>query len=281
MYAFTSAATFFTLSSSLNIEEANSNEVVEEISKPAEEVVETLEIEELEPTENIENIVLETMEEMPVMELSYTDIEPNRQQAQEELMRLTQELEKAEQETRNIELTAYEEEQEENAIISLEELVRKSKEMYASNEITQYEDEGNEPISLEDLERRMNKVKEEVAAIEEEMPVPVIVENITEEPVITEIIKEEPIIHQQQMVLDDFNTIKVEPVKPEPIKPAYQSVKKFQSSPIISPIYGIERKETTDNLELENTANYEKLDEEIKKTNEFLMTLRELQKNLD
>ena len=34
-------------------------------------------------------------------------------------------------------------------------------------------------------------------------------------------------------------------------------------------------------IELENTANYEKLDEEIRKTNEFLSKLRELQKNLD
>ena len=34
-------------------------------------------------------------------------------------------------------------------------------------------------------------------------------------------------------------------------------------------------------LELENTANYEKLDEEIRKTNEFLATLKELQKKLD
>ena len=34
--------------------------------------------------------------------------------------------------------------------------------MYAANEITQYADEGNEPISLEDLERRMNKINEEV-----------------------------------------------------------------------------------------------------------------------
>ena len=60
--------------------------------------------------------------------------------------------------------------------------------------------------------------------------------------------------------------------------------KKFKSSPIISPVYGIEKKEedlSPTELELENTANYEKLDEEIKKTNEFLMTLRELQKKLD
>ena len=272
-----------------------SSVVVEEI-KPeevAEEYIEQLEDEEPESI-NIEEMVLEKSEE-PVVEeeLTYTSIEPNRQQAQEELMRLTLELEKAEQEQKNIDLTAYEEEQEENAIISLEELVAKSKEMYEANEITQYADEGNEPISLEDLERRMNKVQEEVAAIESlEEPSLVNEINSYDEPIITETfdlnaiipsleeITEEP----KQMVLDDFNTIKVEPVveeKIEPIRPAYQATKKFERSPIISPIYGIERTESKKELELENTANYEKLDEEIKKTNEFLMTLRELQKNLD
>ena len=58
---------------------------------------------------------------------------------------------------------------------------------------------------------------------------------------------------------------------------------KFKNSPIISPIFGIEginNKEAND-LELENTANYEKLDQEIKKTNEFLMTLKELQSKLE
>ena len=275
---------------------------VEEVKQDVveEEFIEQLEDEELEPI-SIEEIVLETMEEEPVVEevkveeeLTYTSIEPNRQQAQEELMRLTLELDKAEQEQKNIDLTAYEEEQEENAIISLDELVTKSKEMYEANEITQYADEGNEPISLEDLEKRMNKVQEEVAAIES-IEEPISVTEITsyDEPVITETfdlnaiiptleaITEEP----QQMVLDDFNSIKVEPVveetKIEPVRPAYQATKKFERSPVISPIYGIERQETKEELELENTANYEKLDEEIKKTNEFLMTLRELQKNLD
>lgn len=274
--------------SEIKVEEVKP-EVVEE------EFIEQLEDEELEPI-TIEEIAIETIEEEPVVEeeLTYTSIEPNRQQAQEELMRLTLELEKAEQEQKNIDLTAYEEEQEENAIISLDELVAKSKEMYEANEITQYADEGNEPISLEDLERRMNKVQEEVAAIES-IEEPVSITEITsyDEPVITEIfdlnaiipsleaITEEP----KQMVLDDFNTIKVEPVveetKVEPVRPAYQATKKFERSPVISPIYGIERTETKEELELENTANYEKLDEEIKKTNEFLMTLRELQKNLD
>ena len=32
---------------------------------------------------------------------------------------------------------------------------------------------------------------------------------------------------------------------------------------------------------LENTANYDKFDEEIKKTNEFIVTLKELQEKLD
>ncbi|MBQ3511758.1 MAG: hypothetical protein IJA30_05610 [Bacilli bacterium] len=279
--------------SEIKVEEVK-QEVVEE------EFIEQLEDEELEPI-SIEEIVPDTIEEEPVVEevkveeeLTYTSIEPNRQQAQEELMRLTLELEKAEQEQKNIDLTAYEEEQEENAIISLDELVAKSKEMYEANEVTQYADEGNEPISLEDLERRMNKVQEEVAAIESiEEPISVTEITAYDEPVITETFDlnaiipalEEKLEEPQQMVLDDFNSIKVEPVveetKIEPVRPAYQATKKFERSPVISPIYGIERQETKEELELENTANYEKLDEEIKKTNEFLMTLRELQKNLD
>ena len=305
-----------------NVVEEVKEEVIEPVVEAVEEeVIEQLEIEELEPI-NVEEIILDTMTEEvvenieeqqeikvetleevkekviePVVEeeLEYTTIEPNRQEAQEELIRLTQELEKAEQEQKNIDLTAYEEEQEENAIISLEELVQKSKAMYEANELTQYEDEGNEPISLADLEMRMNKVQEEVAAIES-------MEEITEEvnydiPVITEsfdinavipaleaIAPSEEVEEPKQMVLDDFNSIKLEPVveeKKEPARPAYQSTKKFERSPVISPIYGIERTETKEDIELENTANYEKLDEEIKKTNEFLMTLRELQKNLD
>ena len=262
-----------------------------EVQQPiiTEEVVENVEIIEQSESEKETLAYEQIIEELSVVEenieeeLQYTNIEPDRKQAQEELMRLTEELEKAEQEARTINLTSYEEEQEENAIISLEELVRKSKEMYESNEIMQYEDEGNEPISLEDLERRMKNIKEEIISLEENTNDTKIV-TITEEPIIDE-------VKPQQLVLDDFNTIKVDEIlenvaetKLEPVKPLYQSYqneKKFERSPIISPIYGIERKDTVENISLENTANYDKLDEEIKKTNEFLMTLRELQKNLD
>ena len=238
-----------------------------------------------------EPVVIEEEQE----ELCYTDIEPNKEEAQAELRRVTEELMKAEalaqqevevqetpvvEEVKNISLTSYEEEQEENAIISLEELVRKSKDMYEQNELTQYADEGNEPISLQDLEIKMKEY-----SISEPTTVESIVEEIesledhvVEEPVIIE--AQPVVIEQQKLVLDDFNTVKVEPVEEvqQTISNAYQTTKKFKSSPVISPIYGIRPQSE---LELENTANYEKLDEEIKKTNDFVMTLKELQSHLD
>ena len=260
----------------MNVEDIVLEAMPEEVIAPV-EVIETIEpvVEEI---ELIEPEIIEEKEE----ELQYTSIEPNRQQAQEELMRLTQELERAEEEARTIDLTSYEEEQEENAIISIEELLTKNKEMYDNDEFSKYEDEGNEPISLEELEMRMNKVQKEIIEIEEELE---IIEP-QQAPAPVEIIEElEPAT--QKVVLDDFNTIKIEEEVLEPVvetKPLYQSYqteKKFERSPVISPIYGIERRETSEDIALENTANYEKLDEEIKKTNEFLMTLRELQGKLD
>ena len=199
---------------------------------------------------NMEQLIIESekLEEKVVNnveELKYVDVGLNPTEAQLELKRLTEELEKASSSEQNIDLTAYEEQQEATAIISIDELIKKSKEMYANNEISQYEDEGNEPISLKDLELKMQEIKKEIA---EE---PAYTDNITSEEELVESVS---------------------------LKPVYQA---FKSSPFISPIYGIEEVEKVNDIELENTANYEKLDEEIKKTNEFLMTLRELRKNLE
>lgn len=222
-----------------------------------------------EPTLDVETLILNAMPEIEEVtsvksedELQYTTVEPNKEEAQEELMRLAIELEKKEQESKNIDLTAYEEDQEANAIISLDELMQRSQKMYEANELTQYEDEGNVPISLADLERKYEKELEPT-------------NDYTKEPEIIETLEE--VTELPHLHLDDFNTI----TKPKEKTQLYQTTKKFETSPIISPIYGIERKETAEEIALENTANYEKLDEEIKKTNEFLMTLRELQKNLD
>ena len=203
---------------------------------------------------NIKDEEIEILE--PVDELEYTSIEPDVEDAREELNKITEELkiqeEKVENVVENCALTDYELEQEETAIISLEELVKKSKEMYEANELTQYNDEGNEPISISELEVISGREAEPITA-------PFEIDKAVED-------------KKEVVVLDEFETIKAK-VEPE--------VKKFKSSPIISPIYGIEKQEITNDLELENTANYEKLDAEIKKTNEFLMTLKELQSKLD
>ena len=233
-------------------------EMVEEVVEEIKEEVAAPTFEELlAETPAIEIESLEELDEVYEQEeLVYTDIEPDQETAKLELKKIQEELNKHEtiEETQNIVLTNYEEQQEEAAIISLDELLKKGKEMYEKNEITQYEDEGNEPISLQDLERKYGEKKEnydEPFIIEEVVP-----EN-TEKVEIEELIIEEE--------------AKVE-VKEE---------KKFTISPVISPIYGLQSTPSVSELELENTADYEKLDEEIKKTNDFLNTLKELQNKLD
>ena len=210
----------------------------------------------------------EFIEEEP--ELEYTSIEPNKEEAKQELANLQEKLKEEEikkeeffnkeeiVENNNIDLNSYEEEQEENAIISLEELTKKGKEIYESNEINQYKDEGNEPISLKDLEKRMNKQLEVIA---ENFEINKVADNPTEEEIIDMLDGKMP--KPKKMKMDNFNSIKTS---------------KYHPSPIISPIYGIEKNYKTD-IELENTANYDKLDAEIKKTNEFMMTLKELQQH--
>ena len=63
-----------------------------------------------------------------------------------------------------------------------------------------------------------------------------------------------------------------------PINDAYKG--DFVSSPYLSPIEGVESQNLNE-IQLENTANLEKLDKEIRKTNEFLNILNELKKNLE
>ena len=233
------------------------NAIVQEISTEVlqEITTEAMQEEKVEEIKKEEPIELLTEED----ELEYTSIEPDVSVAKEELHKITEELKEQEEKivdvVENARLTDFEVEQEENAIISLEELVKKSKEMYEANELTQYKDEGNEPISISELEVIAGREAEPVTT-------PFVIANVV------------PVEEEEKVVLEDFNTIKTK-VEPE--------IKKFKSSPIISPIYGIEKQESEvgDTLELENTANYEKLDAEIKKTNEFLMTLKELQSKLD
>lgn len=194
--------------------------------------------------------------------IKYKDEVYTESEAKAELERITEELKKLESEEKeeNIELTKFETEQEENAIISLDELIAKGKTITEQNEVTQYQDDGNEPISIQELEERYKREKEQVEVLE---------------------VEEEPKEEKPKLSIDDFLSAKE---KVTPLKEAYSEKKStYHPSPIISPIYGIEeepvRKNTT--LELENTTNLQKFDEEIRKTNEFLSKLKELQQKLD
>ena len=260
------------------VQEVKSSELspVEELTEVEEVLEQVEEFNVVEPIEEVKAVNNIEIEEISVEEetLDYTSAEPNRFEAQEELRKLTEALEQAEESTKNIDLTSYEEMQEKEAIISLEELMKRSKEMYESNELTQYADEGNEPISLEDLERKVKESLEIEEIVEEKITSePVVIEQIS----MAEVMQEQPEIiksaEPSKFIMDDFLTVKEEPKK----STAYQE---YRSMPVISPIYGLERKNVS-SLELENTANYDKLDEEIKKTNEFIMSLKELQENLD
>lgn len=175
----------------------------------------------------------------------YVEPDLEKTQAQLELERLTEELEKLADAENNSDLNNFENEQEENAIISLDELEKVSDQLYDKNEEVQYQDEGNEPITIEQLREKF-KIKEE---------------------------------NPMQMTLDDF--INEEPIVEE--KSAEN--KKFESSPFISPIYGIEPDTKEEPIEEEiptvEESTESDLEEEIRKTNEFLQTLKELQKNLD
>ena len=145
----------------------------------------------------------------------------------------------------------FEKAQEENAIISLDQFNKVSDRIYESNEVTQYKDEGNEPISIAELEKLYNSAKEEIEVISEVKADDAVQPSVT--------LKEQNVLKTTNIPVDEF---------------------KFKKSPIISPVYGIDKDETLNNISVENTANLDKLSEEIKKTNEFLNTLKELRKNL-
>ena len=131
----------------------------------------------------------------------------------------------------------YEQLEEENAIISYDELKNSTTFGYTDEEMNKYADEKDAIISIEELE----KLYKESKAIYEDKKESVVIKRVEDLPEIS-------------------------------------STKKFQSSPFISPVYGIGINE--ENIQLEQTANLEKLNEEIRKTNEFLKALKELKKNL-
>lgn len=202
------------------------------------------------------------------------DEEEVKEEAKEELKELVQELK--EEKNENIELTDFEVEQEQSAIISYNELKKVSDELYDSNELTQY-DEGDEPISINQLREKFKEVNN---------PVSVAVATEEEKSNLLETIESLESNDRQETITNEKETATVK-LEDFAIKTGEH---KFKISPVISPVYGTMKEEQTEmfedfqsnaKLKLEQTANLEKLDEELKKTNEFLAILKELQKKLD
>ena len=127
-------------------------------------------------------------------------------------------------------LTNLETIEEENAIISYQELLENTNEL-----TTVLEDDGDEPITLDEVFKLFNGSTDSGVIVNE--------------------------------ALDAL-----------PIEEAYQG--EFNSTPYLSPVNGLEN-ESLAEIQLENTANLEKLDKEIRKTNQFLNILNELKKNLE
>lgn len=235
-------------------------EVVEEIEEnpsTLENVEVATEVEEVPPVEEITPPVEEVVEEK--VELPETIIEENSpapinssdMMSSSELPVADVSVPEEVSVTNNIDVAAYENEQEENAIISLEELTRKSEEMYAANEETQYADEGDEPISLEDLEKRKQKIVNSEINEEEQVSV--------EEAPVEETLEE---VVETIESLDDTEQLSFE----EDTKSS------FHSSPVISPVFGFDRSDSI--------SNKERI-EQKKKVDAFLRDLKELQNRLN
>jgi len=240
-----------------------------EMQVAADNILDQLNIEEV--RKNIEHT--QEIEEIKYVE---EDEELERTQAQLELQALKEELNKMEEEItveevlpiieeviedineEQIDLSdisaeekieQYESQQEEEAIISLDEL-EKASATITDEELMAYEDTGSEPISLQELEQLYKVAEDDSEEIQEKE------ENIT----------------KVEMYDEFIATTK-------PAEEVYSSDGEFKSTPMISPVFGVETATTA--VALEQTANYDKLNDEIKKTNEFLVALKELRKNLD
>ncbi len=139
----------------------------------------------------------------------------------------------------NVELidnTEFEKEQEEKSIISYEELKEASKNVDLENTML-LEDEGNEPITIDELYERHEESQYEK---------PEDLEN----PIFTDTLKE---------------------------------INKFKKSEVISPVFGIYKK-NYDNYSVEkyyNTMDLKDIELEIRKTEEFLEELKKIRDKLD
>ena len=147
----------------------------------------------------------------------------------------------------------------------------------AQIELLKIENELENTLSLEDTITNLEAIEEESAIISYQE----LLENTKELNVVLEDDGDEPITIDEvfKMFNEENDGLQIiEALDAIPLSEAYQG--EFESTPYLSPITGLET-ENLSEIQLENTANLEKLDREIRKTNEFLNILNELKKNLE
>lgn len=206
-------------------------EMIEMTTQVQEEVLENNNIEIQEVEEVVTDEEIEALDLEPPMIKKIETVETNldnKEKALVELAKIEDTLEH--QVSLEDTLTNLETIEEENAIISYQELLENTNEL-----TTVMEDDGDEPITLDEVFKLFNGNNDDGIVINESL-------------------------------------------EALPLEEAYQG--EFNSSPYLSPINGVEGENLAD-IQLENTANLEKLDKEIRKTNQFLNILNELKKNLE
>ena len=140
-----------------------------------------------------------------------------------------------------------------NNVQKTTEIKEQIKETNITNE-KEYSDEDNAIISYEELKNQYNKVDTEDNRY------------VDEEDAIISIQELEKLYNESKEITEPYSYS------------GYNSANAVNNS-YVSPIYA--RVKTDQDLVLEQTANLEKLNEEIKKTNEFLNMLKDLKKNLE
>ena len=206
-------------------------EMIEMTTQVQEEVLENNNIEIQEVNEVVTDEEIESLDLEPPMIKKIETVETNLDNKEKALVELAK-IEDTLEHQISLEdtLTNLETIEEENAIISYQELLENTNEL-----TTVMEDDGDEPITLDEVFKLFNGNNDDGIIINESL-------------------------------------------EALPLEEAYQG--EFNSSPYLSPINGVEGENLAD-IQLENTANLEKLDKEIRKTNQFLNILNELKKNLE
>lgn len=242
-------------------------------------------------------------------DLSYTNIEPTREEAIREIEAIKEELVKEEASTENnvLDSTFKNEEivdtveeidnssnnqveetinnndtdniisnqyDDEDVPITLDEYMMISTDKY-NNDTLEISDEEDALISFDEVSKKFDRVNNEIEEITS--PVGIELQNVIES--VYNNNKEKAVILENKVV--EMHTLS-DLSEPERVRVPYMR-DKFRNSNFISPIFGLEKVNlpTLEELQIENTANYDKLDQEIKKTNNFLKELHELKKNLE